>query len=335
MSNTDQHRPLTRSQANHDSASTMGDDTAQASNDTVQALTGTLQGVRITSRKPELPAFDSKNIDIWLKRVANAYRRAGIEDSESKFAFIESKFAVDADPRINELLFGGGTPEEWTEFEAYLRTRYGRTKSQQASVVLDGIQRDGKLPSEMFALVKERVGSITIDDIIKEMVIRELPTDIRRTIHDKAKDLDGAETVKLADQYFDKNGKPIHRTSGHPINAVEEIPDLIDTDDEDEVNEVGRRFPNRNRKFRPQQNQSRGPPSRKPNPQQTSRPRNQKSSNAPAPSERRTHTGKSTVKPSKLCRWHTQFGKDAYTCEAGCDKFQGTSSGNDKAGRHT
>ena len=98
---------------------------------TVQALTAALQGMKVSSRKPDLPAFDSKNIDIWLKRVDNAYRRSGVTDPKDKFAFIEPKFAVDFDPRINEFLFGDGTADEWDAFEAYLRGRYGRTKSQQ------------------------------------------------------------------------------------------------------------------------------------------------------------------------------------------------------------
>ena len=298
---------------------------------TVAALTEALQGVRVSSRKPELPAFDSKNIDIWLKRVDNAYRRSGVTDPKDKFAFIEPKFACDTDPRINELLFGDCTAEDWTALETYLRGRYGRTKAQQASVILDGVQRDGKLPSEMFAFVKERVGTITVDDIIKEMVLRELPTDIRRTIHDKVKDLGGAETVKIADEYFDRNGKPLHKPAPSNVNAVNEVPGLIDTEDEaDEVNAVGgRRF------------QRKGRPNRfpAPKPQQTAKPtgqnRPQSSSFTPAFAEKRTHSGKPTVKPINLCKWHQQFGKKAYTCESGCDEFAKFNAGKAKAGRQT
>ena len=299
---------------------------------TVQALTQALQGVKISSRKPELPAFDTKNIDIWLKRVDNAYRRSGVTDPKDKFAFIEPKFTVDADPQINEFLFGDGTAEDWTAFETYLRNRYGRTKAQQAGIILDGVQREGKLPSEMFALVKERVGAITVDDIIKEMVLRELPTEVRRTIHDKVKDLGGSETVKIADQYFDKNGKPIHKSSSHPVNQITDVPDLIDTEDEDDVNAVGRRFNRGNRKFRPQQGQAQKPPFKKQG-QQNPRPSNP--SFTPTFSEPRQHKGKPTVKPANLCRWHIQFGKDAFTCEAGCDKFQGSKTGKAQAGRQT
>ena len=91
-----------------ENANNMGD---QA---TVQALTDALQGVRVSSRKPELPAFDSKNVDIWLKRVDNAYRRSGVTDPKDKFAFVETKFAVDADPKINEFLYGDGSADDWT-----------------------------------------------------------------------------------------------------------------------------------------------------------------------------------------------------------------------------
>ena len=310
---------------------------------TVQALAAALQGMKVSSRKPDLPAFDPKNIDIWLKRIDNAYRRAGITDAKDKFAFIEPKFAVDADPRINELLFGEGTAEEWAEFEAYLRDRYGRTKAQQAAIILDGVQREGKLPSEMFALVKEKIGTITVDDIVKEMVLRELPTEIRRTIHDKVKDLNGSDAVKLADQYFDKTGKPIHKPAANPVNVVTNTTDYAVTDEDDDVNAVGGRFARSNNKSRPQPTQK--PPFRR-NPQ-NSRPRepynppnqqNSRPSNPPGrPSfnQRRTHSGNPTVKPANLCRWHLDFGKEAFTCEEGCDKFFSHKAGKAQAGRHT
>ena len=317
--------PVTPNQFENAEGPNMGDAT-------VQALTTALQGMKVSSRKPELPDFDAKNVDIWLKRVSNAYRRAGITDPKDKFAFIETKFSVDSDPRINELIFSDGTDEDWTAFETYLRDRYGRTKAQQTAVILDGVQRNGKLPSEMFAHIKDQIGSITIDDIVKEMVLRELPTDIRRTIHDKVKSLDGAATMKLADDFFDKNGRPIHKTTNPSVSAVSEVPDLVDTEgEEDDVNAVGgRRFPRKNRQW-----QQRGPQPQKQhqqNGQQRSRP--PKPSFTPAfPNERQTNSGKPTVKAINLCRWHKQYGRDAYTCEAGCDRFNEKGAVKAKAGR--
>ena len=322
--------------------------TTSMAEEATRALADALQGMRASSRKPEIPAFDSKNVELWLKRVSNAYRRAGITDSKDKFAFIEPKFSVNEDPRVNELLFGDGTPEDWNELETYLRGRYGRTKSQRAAIILDGTPRDGKLPSEMFSRIKEQIGQITVDDVIKEMVLRELPTDVRRTLHDKIKDLDGADTVKLADEYFDKDGKPIHTVADQPISAVDEAPGLIDTDDESEpstVNNLNKAPAARVRGFRPQQARNPRQPFNKPAPQRPQPSGKQfPAKNAEQPNGRQfptETTGWQTVRkrPSirtvTLCKYHTQYGQKARSCESGCEKYTGKQAGNGKAGRQT
>ena len=306
--------------------------------DTIRALTEALQGMKASSRKPELPDFDPKNVEIWVKRVDNAYRRAGITDAKDKFAHIESKFSVDADSRIQSFIFGDGTDDEWADFIKYLKERYGRTKSQQASVILDGVKRDGRLPSEMFAFIKEKIGTLTIDDLIKEMVTRELPTDIQRTIHESTKSLDGAAAMKVADNFFDKDGRPIHRAASAPVNNVEPCPNPIDTDEEtDDVNAVGRHR-QKGRPFRPR-GQSKHPNSRTPwapKPGQQQRPQggNQqgKASFTPAFAEKKENRGPPTVKNVKLCKFHQQYGDAARTCESSCIMY-GKWSGNGKAGR--
>lgn len=309
---------------------------------TIQALTEALQGMKTSSRKPEIPAFDPKNVEIWIKRVDNAYRRAGVTDSKDKFAFIEGKFAVDTDARIQAFIFGDGTDDEWTAFMQYLKDRYGRTKSQQAAFILDGVKRDGRLPSEMYAFIKDKIGTLTIDDLIKEMVIRELPTDVQRTIHDQAKSLDGPAATKLADGFFDKDGKPIHRNASSSVNNVDkynEVPDLVDTEDESEdVNAVGRHRA-RGRPFRPN-GQNRNPNSKTPwapkqGQQQRPQGGNQQQSRppfTPAFTEKHENRGPPTVKNVKLCRYHQQFGDKTRTCESSCVMYSKW-SGNGKAGR--
>ena len=59
-----------------------------------------------STKKPELPAFDSKNIDLWIKQIENAHTRASITDSKKKFALLESKLGTGIDPKINDFLFG-------------------------------------------------------------------------------------------------------------------------------------------------------------------------------------------------------------------------------------
>ena len=189
----------------------------------------------------------------------------------------------------------------------------------------------------MFSLVKERIGTITVDDIIKEMVLRELPTEIRRTIHDKAKDLDGSATAKLADQYFDKSGKPIHKATSNPVNVITSVPERPQAEEEEDINAVGGRFQRGNRKVRPQQSQPYRPPFKR-NQQNNRQPHSfatPPAPSAPPASQKRTNNGRPTVKPANLCYWHLQHGKNAHVCEAGCDKYPGVKAGNSLAGRHT
>ena len=138
-------------------------------------------------------------------------------------------------------------------------------------------------------------------------------------------------------KYFDKNGKPIHKPSSNPVNAVTKTPDPTEDEEEDDVNAVGGRFPRGNRRPRPQQERrpQQYQPQRQPfkRNQQNNRPAYTPS--APPPSQKHTNSGRPTVKPQNLCYWHSNFGKEAYTCEEGCDKFVGFKSGKALAGRHT
>ena len=309
-----------------------------ADQETIRALTEALQGMKASSRKPEVPNFDPKNVEIWVKRVDNAYRRAGVTDPKDKFAYIESKFQVDADARIQSFIFGDGTEAEWTAFMTYLKDRYGRTKSQQAAVILDGVKRDGRLPSEMFAFIKEKIGNLTIDDVIKEMVVRELPTDIQRTIHEQTKSLNGADTTKIADGFFDKDGKPIHHSTSS-INNVDDSPTEPNAEAEGEdVNAVGR-FKPKSRPNQPSKPQIRNPIARNPwaprprNPQRNPQWGDRRPTN-PIPTEKHENRGTPTVKTVKICRFHEKFGDAAKICESNCVMYPKW-SGNERAGRQT
>ena len=172
-------------------------------------------------RKPELPAFDKSNIDIWIKRVESAYSRVRVTDPKLKFAHLESKFDVNSDPIVNEFLFKEDASDQtWTDFIAYLRKRYGRTTKQQALSVINGTSREGRTPSQLVAIMKEKAGSVTLDDILKEQLLKELPPDIHRQIIDKIDGLSFEQTGELADKWFDKDGKPLLSSSHSTVNNV-------------------------------------------------------------------------------------------------------------------
>ena len=161
-------------------------------------------------RKPDLPPFDKDNIEIWIKRVENAYVRSNVTDPKHKFAFLERLFHAKDDKRINRYMWGTQTTEEWTAFLAYLRDRYGRTRQQEAQTLLKGIPRDGRRPSDFASHVLELSENATIDDVRKEVFLQQMPKELSLHIASRVKDLSLQGTADVCDEFFDQNGKLIN-----------------------------------------------------------------------------------------------------------------------------
>ena len=284
-------------------------------------------------RKPEIPAFDKKNVDHWIRRTENAFVRALCNTPREKFAFLETKFPVDFNPRINEFLWGDPTEAKWTQFLAYLRSEYGTTKQQRAAVILDGFKRDNKRPSQYVALLNDKTKDLDLEDVKKEMLIRELPTDVQRMLQERIDGLSLDEAAKFADAYFDQDGKPRQVTKTPSVNAIQAPTNAVQaqssdftlpfSDDTDDINAVNRRFPN----------QRNGGPS---NFQRGARPRPQKGpAQAPVKSQAPTPQQKpKSLTESILCFYHTEYGSKAKKCEVGCSRFdEKRFAGNAKAGQ--
>ena len=276
-------------------------------------------------RKPEIPAFDKKQVDHWIRRTENAFIRALCNTPREKFAFLETKFPVDFNPRINEFLWGDPTEDKWKEFLAYLRSEYGTTKQQRAAVILDGFKRDGRKPSQYVALLEEKTKDIDLNDVRKEMLLREMPTDVQRMLQERFEGLSLRDAAKAADAYFDQEGK-LRQKQPTNVNAVQEASSDFTspfTDDSEDVNAINRRF--QNQKSRGNNNFQRGG---------RGRPQRGGSNHAYA-----TQTGAQQKPFSKpvdpaLCFYHNEFGDKAKKCEVGCKRFdEKRFAGNDRAGK--
>ena len=309
------------------------------------ALEAATAALRVShKKKPEIPDFDHKNIEIWIKRVEAAYLRANITSAADKFAHLESKIAVNFNPTIDEFLYGDATDEKWIEFVEYLKDEYGLSKQQKASAFLDGVKRDGRRPSQHLARINQMTRNISIDDLKKESILRGLPAEILRVVAPKAKDLSAFDTAKLADDYFDKEGKSLH-SSAPAINQVlqpqpqEERPP--NQEQEDPINAIGGQ-----KRFTPAFGDTQQPRGRTPgrgysnfrsksrggngNSNQNNRGNN---SNSNASNFR---GGGNSGSNSNLCFYHNTFGAKAKKCEDPCSwKPQPFSQGNGNAGRRT
>ena len=308
---------------------------AQASTQTAAAL----QNLHIGKKRPELPTFDSKNIDIWIRRTEAAYIRAGISSALEKFAFLENKIAVDFDPRINEFLYGDPTNENWSAFTQYLRSTYGRTRRQEAASILDGTRRDGRRPSQLLSKIKEKAGKATMDDVFKELILRELPQSVRHSLLDRVDGMTAQEAADLADRYFDQEGRQLNPqnsisavSSDNPPetrrSAASSTPETFSndaSDNEGDINALGARPKTR---FQPKPSHRNFTPAFGGN--TSSAPRGASSSQKTNGPRIPNQKGKPSLK--SICYRHVKFGDQTKFCEPGCMHWSKFKPENDAAG---
>ena len=298
---------------------------AEAAINAATAAANALAAANQRSRKPELPPFDKKNIDLWIKRVEAAYLRAGVTLPKDKFAYLEPKFPVDFNVKVNDFLFGDATAERWDEFLVYLREEFGKSKRQQAATFLSPHPRSGLRPSQFLINLKDKTKKVTMDDLHKEILIKSLPADVQNALVDKWDDFTAAEAATAADKYFDNEGKQLSASStSSSVNAVqpqehhEEQPLYTSpfSDDDTDVNFVSKRQFNRSNKFGGNNN---GGFRQKQRPFSSNSSSNHNSSRPNGSSSARQQNNH--IKANGLCFAHDKYGQDAHTCFEGCSKF--------------
>ena len=301
-----------------------------AANAVEAALANVPRPTVCANRKPDLPAFDTKHIEVWIQRVEAAYARASITSPKDKFAFLESKIDINLNPKLNAFLFGPPTQAAWTEFLVYLREEYGPTKRQQAKTLLDGIRRDGRRPSQFLAQVVEKTKDLTLDDIRKEVILRDLPPQVCHALSAHAKNSTAEEIAKLADDYFDRDGQHLHATTAAPINNIDKAAAEADGD-EDDINAIGPHFHER-RKGKAFTRTGNFTPAFGNN-QPSSTAYNQTSSNQRTQQQQQRKQSNNRHNSPPLCRYHTKWGDAAIKCEPGCIHFSSHKDPKAQAGR--
>ena len=317
------------------------------------AVRDQVRDVTSLTRKPELPAFDKTNIEIWIRRVENAFIRAGISLVKDRFAFLESKIGIDTDPKVTEFLFIPDPDEgTWTDFVTHLRKRYGRTRRQQVQSLISGTEFDGLQPSAVCALMKEKAGKVTVDDIIKEHIYRRLPVELQRQLAQEHESMTAAQLSELADAFYDKDGRPIHSSTAASVNNIgggvsnnafnpnassnapsrpsaasssssssNAFTGAFSNDDSNDVNVIRQR---QAQKQRYNNNNNSGS-----NNQSRSNNNNRNNNN----NNDRYASKSSPIGANGLCHFHEKFGNDAIKCVSGCKRWSAHSAGKGQASR--
>ena len=303
----------------------------------------------VSSKKPELPPFDSKNIEPWIRRTENAFLRVGISDPKLKFAHLESVISVDLHPTVNQYFNGEATQENYDSLLKFLRERYGRTLEQQVQSAIHGVRRNGRLPTDLVATFDDQMGKVTLDDIKKEHLLNELPGSVRTQLADRVKKLNYKELAVAADEYFNRDGTLRANNNNNSINNINTNPPStappttsrpqqpVDSssfttafseeyDAHTDVNAINRP---RNNNFGNNNSNSYNNRSRTPSNQRGSRAGNRNRSQS-----RPRSSSRGPGQNPAWCWYHNKHGKDAKNCQQPCSFASNNSQqGNARGGR--
>ena len=296
-----------------------------------------LEAAQNRNKKPDLPPFDRKNVDLWIKRVENAYVRSNVTQPRDKFAYLEPKFTVDFNTKVNDYLFGEQTEARWVEFLQYLRDEYGRSVRQQTATLLAAHPRSGLRPTQFLVNLKDKTKRVTMDTIYREIFFKSLPPDVLHSLVDKIDDWTAEETAKACDKYFDNEGRPLSASTPPSVNAVDEplhpesspFTSPFPASEED-VNAVPFRRFSKDNKFGGNRFSSHSSTSFKP----------KSFSNTSSGGQQSSRRDGNPIRANGLCFVHDKHGDKANLCFPGCSRFsshkgQKATQGNATASRRT
>ena len=300
--------------------------------DTINQLSSAFQTLTTTNaataapsssrKKPEMPPFDSQNINVWIKRLTAAYDRAGVVAAKDKFAFLESTFDISFNPTINNFLYNANnSDDDWKAFLAYMQLEYGPTIRQKARKLMGDLPRNGLKPSQYLTQLEEEVKDVKIDDIKKEHLLKSIPPRIREILGKAVETKTAKEVAKMADDYFDSQGRPLEKSATSISHVTEYTPSAAATpqssfttaftDDDAEVNFVKKgnynNFKSRSRS-RPRFNNG------------NNRPNASSAASAAPTASSSTAAPRQQQQNSSLCRFHRMFGDNATRCISNCSR---------------
>ena len=287
-------------------------------------LTTTTASSTSSRKKPDLPPFDQQNVLIWLKRLQAAYDRANVTLAKDKFAFLESMFDITFNPIINNFLFNSNnSDDDWNEFVSYMKSEYGPTRRQKARKLIGDLPRNGMKPSQYMAQLEEEVRDVTLDDVKKEHLLKTIPPRIREILGKNVETKTAKEVAKLADDYFDSQGRPLEKSATSISHVDRQQPPTATTattastsftsafeDTNTDVNFVKK--PN----FRGRQ-RSQSRPRFNSNSRQSS---NSSTATTTSSSNSSSSSSRQQQNSNGLCRFHRMFGDNATKCVSDCPR---------------
>ena len=187
-----------------------------------QAAEDTLNAVVASSFK--LPQFYDRSPDVWFSFVESQFFLRGIEDDQSKFAYVVTALNPEVSTLVRDVIAPAPATDKYDTIKSRLLKEFTLTPAERAAELLDlpglGDQRPSQLLSKMLALLPpDEHANPSI--LFKELFVRQLPAEIRHHIMDKY-DLKVRQLAEEADRFFTITGARVAavRTAAPPAGPA-------------------------------------------------------------------------------------------------------------------
>ena len=93
-----------------------------------------------------------------------------------------------------------------------MKQEYGPTIRQKARKLIGDLPRNGMKPSQYLSQLEDEVRDVKLDDVKREHLLKTIPPRIREIMGKVVETKTAAEVAKMADQYFDSQGRILQRS---------------------------------------------------------------------------------------------------------------------------
>lgn len=150
-------------------------------------------------RRPRLPAYDPKKLDLWFIRVETEFAALGIEDDDTRYFAVLRAIDGPTTEEITDVLNHPPVQDKYSFLKNTIIERLGVTKKEKLRLVLKGISLGTQKPSQLLRLMKNMAAGILPDDALHELWVEKLPTELRAFLA-MSDDLQLDQLAKLADR---------------------------------------------------------------------------------------------------------------------------------------
>jgi hypothetical protein len=140
-----------------------------------EATTSTVS-VRIPEFIPEDPEF-------WLAQVEAQFIIANIRSERQKFYYLSAAIPRSLAPEVRDLVVHPPTEQPYTALRDALLRRTAVSEERRINQVLEGIQLDGRTPSQLLRYMRQQAGAETISEsFLRQLWLKRLPDSVQSVI---------------------------------------------------------------------------------------------------------------------------------------------------------